>query len=999
MYSSLNCMEAIMKKAFGFFAMVLLASTVWATPANTAVLDGRPIEYDATDLRGSFAGASAWGPNGTLTNLYVTWDATYVYIALQAWQAGNNKLVVLVDVDPGAGTGATTTTNWTNVEPSFIQYNDYGWVDGSGFGLDYMAASEGFYNNCIRINYDGADAPTTNNLDSLFDNGNGATPAGTPVDMASLNDATACPHKGFEVRIPWTNLYEGTRFGTVEPGKTVPRGASLRLLAGVHNNDPASAYSSPDTIPNQVVEDYTNGIVTSATYLDVPLDTDTNGIPDMLGGDVNGPYLRAGAGAAGGTNIYLAFNEPVTVGTVQNTGNWTVGGVAPITAVAQGAYGVLLGLASPIADTNLVLVQANGVQDADLNSRLTEYCLAPAASGIPQAVTVTFQVATNSGMGISASHAKPSAFFVNGSSLPLEWGYPPLETVPLTAIPGSNGWTAASVIFPPGSPTELSYKYSGRISGTNNYEAIRLTDFADAARKLVLNTNGTPMTVVDYLGAAAAPLRNPANTNSIAHTNLYKDVQRGDAGVRVRREILFQLDLSLRKRDNLQRVMVMGSDPLRGFNSTGDDASGYASDYPDNSAYLTWTNAGIQLVDDGTLGDSTPGDGIFSRLWSVSTNGFDAAVEPDAPSSLVGGRYAVYVPTVIPGTQPYLGDTWWSARRSPRSFGYKFYVLTDANNHYESPSSNIEYYILDPTNTGQIVLSPFLWDNDGLPPPPATNAPVIAGIVLTDDTARVYFENVLTEGSHGVKIATNLLTGFDDYGLRAIMGGTNGGLRQWSAIISQILPDKEFYAPYAGQEPDPLPGYWEPSFIPATATTWRIHFSQYKNNLKGGRTLAVTGPFAAWGDGTPMTFLGDGHWVADVPLAAGTETVLEYKIRNGDTWLDGDNLKAIRGGGGATWTPDQPTTGALFTVTFDTTGTALAGATNVNIHLGYDPGWIETSDLPMTNTAGSVWEYAAPVSTSATVSVNWVFNGYIAGPQVWYSPANWEAFMDPFVNP
>lgn len=977
-----------MKKILSFCVLVLALATVApATPANTAVLDGRPIEYDATDLRGTFAGTSSWGANGTLSNLFVTWDATYVYVALQAWQAGNNKLVVLLDVDPGAGTGATTTTNWTNVDPSFIKYNDYGWVDGGGFGLDYMAASEGFYNNVIRINYDGATAPSTNNMDSLFDSGNGATPAGTPVDMASVNDATACPHKGFEVRIPWSVLYAGTRFGTVEAGETVPRGATLHLLAGIHNNDPASAYSSPDTIPNQTVVNHVNGILTATDYLGVVVDSNTNGIPDVLGGDVNAPYIRTAAGAAGGSSVYVAFNEPVTAATVQNSINWTVGGAAPLTAVAQGAYGVLLGLAAPIADTNLVLIRAAGVEDAALNSRTTEHCLLPSANGISQAVAVTFQVNTNSGMGISSAHAKPAAFFVNGSALPLEWGYPPFETVQLTAIPGSNGWTAATVTFPPGSPSELWYKYSARISGTNNYEAVRLTDFANASRKLVLNTNGTPMTVVDYLGAAAAPLRNPGNTNIMAHNLLYLDAQRGDAGVRVRREMLFQLDLSLRKRDNLQRVFVAGSDPLRGFNDTGNTNEPPTSDYP--GAYVNWNAAGVELFDDGNHGDATAGDGIYSRLWAVSTNGIDSAIEPESPYSLVGGSDF---------SEPYYGT--WLDRRSPRSLIYKFYVVTTGNNHYESPSSNIEQYILDPAATEQIVLAPFVWDNEGLPPPPASNAPALTGVTLTGTTATVRFENVLTEGSHGVKISTNLLYGFDDYGLRAARISTNGGVAQWSATVSQISADKEFYAASAGVEPDQKPNYWTPSYIPATATTWRVYFSQYRTNLKGHRTMSIVGPFTSWASAPiPMTFLGAGNWVVDVPLAAGTETALEYKFLDNGTWLDGGNLKAIRGGAGATWTPDQPIPDQLFTVTFDTAGTPLAGATNVNIHLGYDPGWNEASARPMTNTVGSIWEYAVTVPTSTVVSVNWVFNGQIAAPVVWYSPADWKAFLDPFVNP
>lgn len=977
-------------KALIFCMGILMAATAFATPANTAILDGKPIEYDATDLRGTFTGAPAWGSDGTLTNLFVTWDADYVYVALQGWHANSKKLVVLIDVDPGAGTGATSTTNWSSMTPDFIQWNAYGWVDGGAFGLDYLAASEGTYNNLIRINYDGVAIPSTNNLDSLFDQGNSSTPAGTPIDMAGLNDFTTCLQKGFEVRIPWTNLYEGTRFGTVEPGETVPRNASLRLLAGIHTNSSSSSYSSPDTIPNQAVEDYTNGIVTTATYLDVPIDADTNGIPDMLGGDVNAPYLRAASSAVGASTVYAAFNEPVTPSTVQSLANWDIDGAAPTSAVAQGTQGVLLGLTAPIPDTSPIAIRASGVEDTSANSRDVSFCLFPSDSGIPQEVAVTFQVNTNSGMGISSDHDRPTGFFVNGSALPLEWGTPAVQTTPLTPIPGSNGWTSATVVFPAGSPTELDYKYTGVISGTNNYEAITLTDFGETSRPLTLNTNGTPVTVVDYLGAAAYPLRTPGDTNPpTAQNRLYADARRGDAGVRVRREILFQLDLSLRDRDKLSRVMVLGSDPLRGFNDTGSGQES-ASDYPDNSAFLDWNIAGIELVDDGTLGDVTPGDGIYSRLWAFSTNGLDSAVEPGDPYSLVGGDDF---------TEPYLGYG-WTARRSPRSMLYKFFVLTTGGSSYDSPDYNLDYYITDPDATAQIVLDPWVWDDDAIPPPPPSNAPVVVAVVTNGATATIDFENVLGEAAHGVKIADNLLDGFNDYGTRAVMGGTNGGVRQWSATILEVSPVKEYYAPYAGLEPEEIPDYWSPSFIPATATTVRIYFNQINNNLQGRRNLAVTGPFAGWGDGLPMTFIGDGNWMADVALDAGTEDILEYKARNATTWLDGDNLKAIRGGAGATWIPDQPVTNEPFSLTFDAAGTTLETATNVQAHLGVPGGaWL---DYPMTNTAGTVWEQTLLTPSNATVSIDWVFNGYLAGETnlTWYSPGiDWKAFLDSFVNP
>jgi hypothetical protein len=989
-----------MKTILGFCACIGLAATVLATPPNTPVLDGQPIEYDATDRRASFEGESAWGAIGTLTNLFVTWDATNLYVALQAWQADNNKLVVLIDVDPDAGTGATTTTNWTSIDPSYIKYNDYGWVDGSGsFGLDYMAASEGFFNNTIRILYDGVDVPSTNNTESLFDHGNGTTPVGSPVDMASLNDATACPHKGFEVRIPWAVLYEGTRWGDVEPGETVPRGASLRLLAGIHNNNPDSAWSSPDTIPNQTVSNYVEGIVTTADYIDVLVDSNNDGIPDMLAGDVNAPYIRAAAGAVGGSSIYVAFNEAVTVGTVENTANWTVGGATPSSATAQGTQGVLLGLAAPIASADLLLIVADGVEDAAANSRATEHCLFPSESGISQPVDVTFQVFTNSGMGISVSNARPTAFFINGSALPLEWGYPPLETTPLASIPGSNGWVSATVTFPAGTPSELFYKYSGRINGTNNFEAIRLTDYADASRSLLLNDSGTPITVVEHLGAAAHPLRNPASTNvPSAHNRLYTDPRRGDAGVRVRREILFQLDLSMRKRDNLARVFVAGSDPLRGFNTTGVDNPA-ASDYP--GVYVAWTNAGIQLFDDGTHGDAAADDGIYSRLWAFSTNGVDSATETNLPHSLVGGRYADWI-SDIPGTEPYLGE--WINGRSPRSLIYKFYAVTAAGTPHESPSSNIELYVRDPEDPSLITLDPFVWDNEALPAPPPSNAPALSAISLAGTTATLEFENILTEGAHGVRISTNLLGNveeFQDYGHRATPGITNEGLRQWSASIAEITPTKEFYAPYAGPEPDARPLYWEPNVIAAGATSWRVYFCQFQTNLKGMRSMSLTGNFAGWGTGSNMVFLGDGLWMADIDLAEAADgSGLEFKPRGGPafTWLDGGNFKAVRGTGGASWSPMPPVPGELVTISLDVAGTPLAAATNVNLHHGFD-NWQGVTSPPMTNTAGTVWAYSFIVPAERSLSIDWVFNGYAGGPQIWYSAGDWRAFMSPYYSP
>ncbi|MDR0993637.1 MAG: hypothetical protein LBN38_03600 [Verrucomicrobiota bacterium] len=990
-----------MKKVCWFFACTSLAVVAMAIPYATPVLDGAIMEYDAGDLQASFSGTPTW-ETATITNLYVTWDETSLYIAVQGWLQ-QNKIAILLDVDPDAAppTGATTTTNWTAHPVGYIGYNDFGWVDASGtFGLDYMLSSEGFFNNLLLIDYDGDATPTTNNVVTLFDNGNGNTPLETPVDMAANFAADGNPQRGLEARIPWSVLYNETgRFGTVETAETVPRGARLRILAGIHNNDNTSAWSSDDTLPQQNPLHILDGILQANTYADVVIDEDQNGIPDGLAGDHAAPYIRAASGAVGGNAIYIAFNEAVTTASVETLSNWSIAGTVPSAAVAQGAQGVLLSIPSSLlTSTNFIPIRATGVEDPAGNSKTTDYYFSAAADGIPQALTVTFLVNTNSGMGRSTSHAKPSAFFLNGSILPLEWGYPPFENTPLTPVAGSNGWASTTITFPPGSPSTLVYKYSARLNGTNNYEAIRLADFTEAARRISLNTDGTPMTVREYLGAAAHPLRDPGNTNIMAHQLLYQDPQRGDAGVQVRREILFQLDLSLRDRSDLTRVFVAGSDPLRGFNDTG-DASVEATDFP-STAYVSPDIAGVELFDDGTNGDAVAHDGIYSRVWSFSTNGIDSAIEPMTPFSLVGGHQANYMQG-IPATEPYSGNG-WTARRSPRSLIYKFYTVISSNTMLESPGYNLEYYMDAPEDPSGIVLPPFVWDNEGLPPPPPSNAPSMSGVTLSGSTATVEFENLPGEAAHGILVATNLLSGrdgFQNYGIRASRISTNEGVAQWAGTV-QNAGAKEFYAAYAGPEPDPFPTYWEPSAIPLEATTWRVHFSQYKSNLAGSRSISFSGAVNNWGE-TPMTFLGNGHWVADIalpPAYAGTKLI--YKFRSSDIWLEGADLLTVRGGP-STWMPDQPIPGDVFTVTLDAAGTPIAAAEAIHIHLGFDSGWYEAATRPMTNTGGSIWEYALPIPTNYTESVNWLFNASLDGETLyWYNPfGDWKAFFSTFVNP
>lgn len=981
------------RKILGVLCGVTFAASVFATPPNTPTLDGRPLEYDAGDPQAAYTGGGgAFGPGNFISNLHVTWDETYLYIALQGAEA-DNKLVVMLDVDPDAGTGATTTTNWSGVDPAYIQYNDVGWqasdaTNAIPFGLDYQFATEGFYNNIVQILYDGVDTPSSNNVAILFDEGNGSVPVGRAVDMAVQADETDCELKGIEAKIAWSILYpqSGTaaeRFGTVQPGEVVPRGAKLRLFANIHNDNPGLSYSSNDAIPEQVSPNasWDAGLLITDTYLDVDVDADNDGLPDVEDGDVNAPYIRAAVGAADARSVFVYFSEPVEEASVVDENAWSVAGSAPSSATLVGDALVQLELTNDLPGAGAsVMISITGVEDLVGNTRMASFCLNPVEGGLTNSLTVRFVLDTASGMGLSPGATN---FFVNGGSFPLEFGYPPSTYNQLLPIGGSL--YALDVVFPPGTAPKLNYKYSAQLSntGTNNYEAVRLQDYANATRKLTLPTDVASIVVTDYLGAAAGPWRDPANEG---YNDLYLDPYRGDAGVRERITVLFQLDLSSRDLRSVDRVLIQGTDPLRGFNYSDAGEADWAGD---NN--VGWDIGGLELFDDGTLGDEVAGDGIYSRMWALTDDGKDQEMELGGDGSLVGGSLS---------TLPYIGMFWEDAR-TPRSMIYKFYVVKNDGNYLESPDSDIELYIEDTAGTN-VVLSPFVWANDGLPLPPPSNSPTMSvPVPLPNRQVQVSFENMPSELQHGLWISTNLAQGWMDFGTRV----TTGSSGNWTAVVKNANAESEMYAAFAGPAKAPIGMYFEPNPLPAEGGTLRVWYRQHGRALAGARDVGLTGDWNGWGTGKPMTFAGDGAWYYDLELTGSTPAFVEFKARSvaGD-WEAGDNVRAYKGEGRATWTPARPESGEVLTVTYDAAGGPLETATAVYAHLGFDEGWFGSEDLEMTSEGGTLWSLDVTVDTNAALSVNFVFRN--AGGNVWDSEGNhgnggrqYRVFLDPYPYP
>ena len=971
------------------------AATSWATPPNTATLDGRPIEYDDNDFRGNDTTAPGFGAGNVITNLYVTWDADFLYVALQGFVDGN-KLNVMLDVDPGNGTGATTTTNWVGNTAGYIGFNDPGWAvadGGTPFGLDYaFHSTPSGFNTIVRVLYDGVQTPDGGvNVIAVFDEQNSSTPRGTSSDIVLLDEPGPCRLKGMEVKMAWSDIYNSSRFGTVQPGEVVPRGATIRMWAGIHNDSNADAFSASNTIPEQDSPNasYEDGLLVTDTYIDVVIDATNDGFPDLAVGEVNAPYISSVSGAEGLTNVIVVFNKDIDTTTGSMAGNYTVGGQAVISATVISANTVQLGLASGLpADGTFVSVTASGVEDLFGNARNTEACLFTAGGAITTPVNVTFVLEANSGFGNTASN-----FYLTGTAFPLQEGMPPSTNNPLVKQAGTSLWSTV-VNFPAGTPSNLTYRFAGTMGGTNNnYEVIRLVNYEDTRRLLVLPNDGSSVVVTGYLGAAGAPLRT-GGPGSAGYGALYADAARGDAGVRGRYTVLFQVNLSDRELPPNNKVVLQGSDPLRGFNHDG-----FLPDFA-GDALVGWDTGGLEMFDDGTNGDAVAGDGIYSRLWSFTTTGTDPLLVPNAPNSLVDTGFAA---------PPYFGA--WINRRSPQSIIYKFYVkdmdLGVASGIFESPSQDLSLYL--PDTPGDLVLPTFQWDNPALPLRADINPADILEISADGSQAKVVYTNILAAADNVIEIAEQVDGPWNGFGLRGV-----GAAGVFTATVQNVTAPFSFYRVVTPGYPGDFV-WWTPASIPKEGATVRVFYKQSQRALDGQPQVLWFGnnPAANPVESLPMTFSGEGQWYIDLNVSSNNDTFVEFEFTEpGFSIFDknggptGPKYRA-QVGGRAAWSPDPVAPGGTLTISYNATGTSLDGLDPLHVWLDFD-GWEggawngAVHATQMSNVGSNLWEVSIPVPASASKTANWVFKSgttpaQTGGTVQWdnNNSRDWNAFIRP----
>ncbi len=215
----------------------LLVLWLMASPYHTVAVDGEVDEYTEDEhVLTDPSDDSFWGSNNELFGLYLTWDAEYLYVAVD-YVVQNNAVLLLI------GNGEEGVRNINNLDwyPRNFQFN--------GPRMSHILA---LWNG--DLNTGGA----RRILDSQHTE---------PIGNAELANTGYSGQRGiFEAGIPWTEIYP----------HGFPTGATLHLVGLIAGGDHASGGESmPD---NALLGFGGTGLIN--TYLKVTVDADQDGVPD-----------------------------------------------------------------------------------------------------------------------------------------------------------------------------------------------------------------------------------------------------------------------------------------------------------------------------------------------------------------------------------------------------------------------------------------------------------------------------------------------------------------------------------------------------------------------------------------------------------------------------------------------------------------------------------------------------------------------------------------------
>ena len=251
-------------------------------PETLVTIDGfiDTDEWDECRMAVADSNDSEWTAANEIDALYVTWDSTYLYVALDGIVGGNSWLIYF-DTDPGGPNGQTDLTAIDSWERGAV-------FTASGFKADYQY---GCYQH--QGQYDGdsfwrieSSTTTTSLSDSIF----------SDFDSQHVNGDLG----GSELAIPWDVL-----FGLGH--NSVPAGASISIVASICWDPEPDGELGGDSAPNNISA-LLPTIDNVHTFI---VDSDSDGVPDEAE-DLIAPTIEyANRDAASDSLVNVLFSEEV----------------------------------------------------------------------------------------------------------------------------------------------------------------------------------------------------------------------------------------------------------------------------------------------------------------------------------------------------------------------------------------------------------------------------------------------------------------------------------------------------------------------------------------------------------------------------------------------------------------------------------------------------------------------------------------------------------------
>ena len=238
---------------FFLFTLFLIPLILLANPYNSPIIDGvisiSPDDWDSDELLADDPDDdSYWGTGNDFDNIWLTWDANFLYIGLEFTVSDNVMLVYIETGIDGGVNDFNSTRGYTGAYPRNITFPDL-------LGIDLMLAD---WNGAVPSVFSIADSSS--------------------VEIISgRNVATDGSYKQ-EIAVRWSSIYPDAE-------NIVPDGARLKIVGIIAGGDD---YGACDAVPDNSSVNGGEGPNLLDSLITIVVDSDSDGIPDYSGSAVAG---------------------------------------------------------------------------------------------------------------------------------------------------------------------------------------------------------------------------------------------------------------------------------------------------------------------------------------------------------------------------------------------------------------------------------------------------------------------------------------------------------------------------------------------------------------------------------------------------------------------------------------------------------------------------------------------------------------------------------------